>query len=60
MGEIEHSQESQDDIQARRQNEKHHREGQAIDDVGLFGMFIELIFLRPLYKRHHVYTIPLT
>jgi|GEM_PF-19708 len=28
--------------------------------VGLFGMFIELIFLRPLYKRHHVYTILLT
>ncbi|MCF8032350.1 MAG: ABC transporter permease [Desulfarculaceae bacterium] len=28
--------------------------------VGLFGMLIEFVFLRPLYKRHHVYTILLT
>ncbi|MCB2227748.1 MAG: ABC transporter permease [Desulfarculaceae bacterium] len=28
--------------------------------VGLFGMVIEFVFLRPLYKRHHVYTILLT
>ena len=28
--------------------------------VGLFGMIIEFVFLRPLYKRHHVYTILLT
>jgi branched-chain amino acid transport system permease protein len=28
--------------------------------IGIFGMIIEFIFLRPLYKRHHVYTILLT
>ena len=28
--------------------------------VGLFGMAIEVLFLRHLYKRHHVYTILLT
>jgi len=28
--------------------------------IGLFGMAIEFLFLRHLYKRHHVYTILLT
>lgn len=28
--------------------------------LGMFGMLIEFVFLRHLYKRHHVYTILLT